>query len=359
MKKTVLIALIGLLPFTHANAQFWKKSESIEVFGVKFKAKQVTGQKSFLGPSDRYWSKIRNPLTEKNVHEFMNDVGTYRIDVYTSDTRSLMDLSALSTTFEHLDQIDFEFYEGYGFDNILKTNPELISDSLYIDLKAKIKTEQDYHKKKQILFQDKYRRIRILLVESRYEIVPKPFTLDKKQVSKFTAELKAKVDEVLIANNISAEGKVRAYLSQVADESVNMSGTYHAISLNNNYVGIINDYIESNIEKIREDAKKGETEYRFAKNLVKVIQNQNYVITSSLVAIQIKGTVDNNRVNITELSSELESKFEIPAEQAAKVAASVNLTFEKHETTRFEVDFNNVYIIRFFSNDQFKELKKL
>jgi len=359
MKKKVFITLISLLTFAQANAQFWKKSESIEVFGVKFKAKQVTGQKSFLGPSDRYWSKVRNPLTEKNIHEFMNDVGTYRIDVYTSDTRSLMDLSALSTSFEHLDQIDFDFYEGYGFDNILKANPELISDSTYIELKTKVKAEKDFHKKKQILFQDKYRRIRILLVESRYEIVPKPFTLDKKQVSKFTAELKAKVDEVLVANNISAEGKVRAYLSQVADESVNMSGTYYAISLNNNYVGIINDYIESNIDKIKADGQKGETEYRFAKNIIKVIQNQNYVITSSLVAIQIKGTVDNNRVNITELSSELQSKFDIPADKAAQVSASVNLTFEKHETTRFGVDFENVYIIRFFSNDQFKELKEL
>lgn len=359
MKRIFTITLLGLLFCTNVNAQFWKKAESIEVFGVKFKAKQVASQKSFLGPSDRYSSKIRNPLTEKSIHEFKNDVGTYRIDVYTSDTRNLMDLSVLSTSFEHLDQIDFEFYEGYGFDKILKENLNLASNQNYTELKIKIKATDDFSQKKEILFEDKYREIRMLLLESRYEEVSKTFSLDKKQISKFTAELVAKVDEVLLSNNISAEGQVSSYLSKVADKSIKMEGKYYAVSLNNSYVGIINDYIENNIQQIREDAKKTKTKYRFAKNIVKVIENVNYVVTSSLVAIQIKGNIDKSKINVAELSAKLQSQFDIPAEKAAKVAASIKVTFEKHETTKLKVDSDNVYVIRFFSNDQFKELKQL
>lgn len=356
MKKIILI-LLGTVLSVHVFAQIF--GESVKVFDIKFKAKEVNGQPKFLGSEDQYHSEIRKPLIEKGEFDFLNNVGTYRINIITSETRNLFDLSTLNSHFEHLDQIDLEFYENRGFDKMIDRKSDLLKNKLFVEYKNRIISETELSKKKDIVFEDKYRELRKMLIASRYEINLKPFNLSKKTITKFTAELKAKVDDIVIQNNIIAKGDLRAYLRRLADESITLTGVYYNISLDNSYVGMINDYIENNIKVIRKDSKKSGSVFRFAKNLIKVISNKNYVITSSLVAIQLKGNVDKSKVSIDIVSSDLQSKFNIPAAKAKEISASIKVTFEQHQQTRFKSDFNSVFIVRYFSSDEFNELKEL
>lgn len=358
MKNFILAAIILLFSFP-TYAQFWKRNEKIKLYNVEFKAKEVNGQKTFTGPADKYYSLLLDPLVQKPEYNFWNDVGTFRKNVATAETRNLFDYSAQDANYEHLNSIDFEFYKNKGFDKLLFTRPELSNDSLFLALKEEINREPDPFKKKKILFQDKYRDLRLGLISTRFDVFPKPFTLSKTKVSKFTAELKAKVDSVLVANNIQGNGNVKAYLERLADESTNISGIYYSVSLDNDYEGIIKSYIENNISSIRESSKNTDLKSRFAQQLMKVINQPNAVINSSLVAISLDGNIDNSRVNATEISTKLESEFQIPAKKAIEVSAGITTTFEKHENIRFQTDFNSVYVIRYFSSDEFEELKEL
>jgi hypothetical protein len=355
--KNLLPFLFSMFFALSLHAQFF--TEKVKVFDVKFNAKEVNGQKRFSGVEDGFYSKIRKPLIEKKESEYLNNVGTYRSNVVTSEVRNLLDLSALNQHFEHLGKIDFEFYESKGFDKVMTEYPELQNDSLYNNLILKIKTEPNLDKKKDILFSPEYRDLRLKVIASRFEINSKPFTLDKKKVSKFTAKLKAKVDTILINNNISASGDVRGYLSRLADETTSIVGIYHNVNLDNAYVGIFKDYVTGNISKIREDGKKVESKYRFAKNLLAYMKLSNSVINSSLVAIQLKGDIDKTEINITNISADLQTKFNIPAQQASSVALSVKITFEQHETIEFTNKFSSVFIVRYFSSSELNEIKKL
>ncbi|MFD2915827.1 hypothetical protein [Psychroserpens luteus] len=358
MKKVILISIVFLFSLK-SYSQFWKNNEKIKLFNLEFKAKEVNGQKGFFGSEDRYYSPVLNPLIEKQSYEFLNNVGTFRKNVGTAETRNLFDLSSLNGNFKHLNQIDFEYYQNKGFDKMISKNPDLIDNSEFLELKNKIFNEPDPYEKKKILFQDKYRDFRLKLVSTRYELNPKNFKLSKEKVSKFTAELKAKVDSTLIANNVQSSGNVRAYLNKLADETTSVSGVYYSVSMNNDYVGVVKSYIENNIESIKESANGSSSENRFSQQLMKFIEWPNAVINSSLVAIQLEGNIENNKVNISEISTALESRFAIPKAKAIEVAASIEITFEKHETIRFNNDFNSVYIIRYFSSDEFNELKQL
>ena len=334
-------------------------TEKIEVFDVKFNAKEVNGQKRFSGVEADYYSEIRKPLIEKKESEYLNNVGTYRENVVTSEVRNLLDLAALNRYFKHLSTIDFEFYESKGFDKVITEFPKLQDDKLFIELIDKIRAESDVKKKKDILFNPKYRELRLKVIASRYEQNSKPFSLDRKKVSKFTAKLKAKIDTILINNNITASGDVRAYLSKLADETTTITGIYHNVSLDNDYVGIFKDYVTDNIDAIRNDATKRGSEYRFVKNLLAYMKQTNSVINSSFVAIQLKGKIDKTKINITNISADLQTKFNIPAEKAASVSASVKVTFEQHETIEFKNEFSSVFIIRYFSSSELNEIKKL
>lgn len=357
MKKAIIILSTIILSFNNSQAQLF--SESVKIFDVKFKAKAVNGQKRFTGVEDGFRSKILNPLIVKDEDEYLSNVGTFRNNVYTAQVRSLLDLSTLNQGYKHLDFIDFNFYEGRGFDIVLNKYPKLEQDKLFNSLVDRIKKEEDYSKKKEILFERQYRKIRLKLIATRYEVRSNPFSLSKRKISKFTAKLKVKVDSLVVSNNLSSSGKIRGYLEKLADETTVIRGIYHIVSLNKDYVNFFKDYVRDNIVKIRKDAKQSGFKYRFAKNLLQYMSSSNSVINSSLAAIQLQGDIDKQKVNVTNISADLQAKFNVPADKALNVATSVKVTFEKHKTVEFDISFSSVFIIRYFSSSILNEIKQL
>ena len=149
---------------------FSQKKESVSFFDLKFKAKEVTGQKIFSGVPDAYRSKILNPLIEKNENEYLNNVGKIRKNTASTEVSNLFDLSSQKTYYKILDEINFDFYEAEGWDLLIEENPHLLNNSLYNELREKISSVDSIKSKKEILFRDKYREIRKKLINTRLEI---------------------------------------------------------------------------------------------------------------------------------------------------------------------------------------------
>lgn len=352
MKQIILITTLLTISF-YTKAQ----NESVRFFDLKFKAKEVNGQKMFAGVADRYFSKILNPLIEKNESEYLQNVGTVRKNTSSAEVSNLIDLSSQARYFKVLDEINFEFYESKGFDKLIEKEPELLENKRFQEFKMKISQEENIGSKKEILFNDDYREIRKKLIDSRLEIVSKSFQLSKKKVSKFTFDLKVKVDSVLEENSLANNGKLRAYLASIADESTEITGIYHTISLDNEYVGIFIDHIDDHINFIKGTANERGSEWRFVKRMAEYLENENYVITSSMVALQLQGSIDKTKINVNDIAIHLNTQLQIPLQIANQVASSVNVTFERHEVQSFKNEFQNVLIIRYFSSDKFRELR--
>ncbi len=335
----------------NSNAQIF--SESVEIFDVTFKAKKITGQKRFSGKEDAYRSKILNPLIEKKSSDFISNLGSYRDNVGTAQIRGLFNYSILDKHLPHLDNIDFDFYESKGFNELIIANPNLSTDTNFIELRKRIKEATTSKEKKAILFEAKYQNLRNKLILTRCDIIPNEFSIDKKKVSKITAELKAEVDTILVSNQLSGNAKVRAYLENLADETTTVKGIYYSVTFDNDYVDIINNYLENNIDSIKR------TNSLFSNNLKKYLKNNTSVVNSSFVAIQIAGNIDLTKVNVTQISGDLQSQFQIPSTKASNISASLKVTFEKQVNITFKNKFDSVFLIRYFSSDEFNEMKKL
>lgn len=347
MKNLLFIAL-SLFLGLNSNAQIFG-GESVTVYGIKFKAKEVTGQSKFNSTSDFYRTKILEPLYETNNNEYLNRLGTYRNSVATTEANDLFNLSLQDNIYPFLDKIDFDFYKSKGFDKVIKEVPGIENDEVFKNLRFRLDTAKSLVDKKNILFESKYLVIRNQLVLSRYDVIVKTFSVDKKKVSKATAEFKAQLDTIVINNNLEGSANIRAYLNRLADEAVIIKGFYYDARLDPTYIGTIKFYLKNTPQiDIGND--------KFAFYLKEYINSQTAAANTGLVAIQLAGTYDKSKVSIDSISTDLQTKFNIPADKAAKVAASISFTFSKSETTTFKNQFSSIFVLRYFTSKIFDDL---
>lgn len=346
-KNFTLIVTIFLASTTFAQINL----ENVKIFGVKFKAKEVCGQGRFVGAPDYYRTRILNPLISKRNSDYYYSLGSYRKNKNTMETLDLFNLSIQNNNYPFLDSIDFDYYKSYGLTVVEQNNPEILTEQDYLRLKSFL-VNSDHWSIKQLkgfLFNsnEKYKN---LILMSRYEVITTEFTIDKKKITQTTAELKAQLDTITISTNVELSAKVRAYLSRLADESTNLKGYYIDTRLHPAYIDKINFYIRNTPQiSIGND--------QFAFNLKNYVQSDNAAANTSLVAIQLEGSYNKTKVSIDAVSADLSSQFEIPAADAIRIAASVNVTFTRDEIVTFKNKFNHTFIIRYFTSSIIDEVQ--
>lgn len=346
MKKILLISLAFSFSLS-AYCQLF--GESITIYGIKFKASEVTGQPKFISNSDYFRTKILDPLYETTNSEYLNRLGTYRTNVSSTEPNDLFNLSLQNNNYPFLDKIDFDFYKSKGFDKVIKAIPGIEKDELFKKMKMRIDTAQSVSDKKKILFEKQYLVIRNLLTISRYDIIEKKFTVNKKKVSKLTAELKAQLDTLVLNNNFENSTNIRVFLSRLADEAVIINGSYFDARLDPSYIGTIKYFVRNTPQiDIGED--------KFAYFLKEYINSTKAAANTALVAVQLTGTYDKSKVSIDSISTDLQTKFNIPADKATRLAASVSIIFTRSETTTFKNQFSSIFVIRYFTSKVFDDL---
>lgn len=349
MKKLHLL----LLAFFICQISFAQLfSEKVTIHGVEFKAVDVVGQKIFTGPPDYYRTKLLNPLITKRSDDYYIDLGSFRRNPNVMETRALFNLSLQNKSFPLLDSIDFDYYVSYGFGEVEKSIPKILEDTTYLRFKSYIVDSSiPIKKKKQYLFSAAplYRN---LLIMSRYEIFRSDFVVDKKKISKITADLRAQLDTIKISSDAEVSAKARAYFSQLADQYTNVTGYYVDARLHPFYINKISYYLSNTPEIIIENNE-------FSNNLQSFILSKTAAFNTSLAAIQLNGTFNASYINIDSLSSDLSGKYNIPATDAIKIAASAKLTFTKNEETTFKSKFNNLFIIRYFTDSEIDDIELL
>lgn len=350
MKKAILLAAFLLTIKSTVFAQLFG-GEKVVIFGIDFKAKEVCGQKKFIGAPDYYRTPILNPLITKKNDDFYYSLGSYRRDKNTMETLDLFNLSLQDNNYPFLDTIDFDYYKSIGIARVEQKMPSLSTDPDYSKLKSYLKdsTHLPIAQRKRILFNSKDLYKNLILL-SRYEIFSNEFTVDKKKVTKATAELKVQLDTITISTNAEVSAKVRAYLSRLADESTNLKGYYVDARLDPAYIDKINYYI-NNTHKINIGNDQ------FAYNLKNYVLSNSAAANTSLVAIQLNGSFNKTRISVDSVSANLSSQFQLTSVDAKRIAASVNFTFTKNETITFENKFNNLFIIRYFTSSIIDEVK--
>lgn len=350
--KRISILLLALLGCQHSFAQLLG-GEKVQIHGIEFKAKEVVGQNNFGGPPDSYRTKISKELVTKRSDDFYIDLGSFRRVPNDFQTIPLFNLSLQNKSFPLLDSIDFDYYTSYGFDEVEKNEPKILEDANYRKFKAYIidSTMIPLKKKKQYLFSapSLYRN---MLLMSRYEILKSDFTVDSKKISKITADLKAQLDTIKVSTNAEVSAKARAYFRQLADKSTKVKGYYVDARLHPFYINKISYYIKKTSE-----LTVGSDE--FALNLRDYVFSTTAAANTSLGAIQLSGTFDATTINTDSISSELSSRYSIPAPEAIKIAASAKFTFEKNEERTFKNKFNNLFIVRYFTSSVIDDLEFL
>ncbi|KIO74845.1 hypothetical protein TH53_24105 [Pedobacter lusitanus] len=357
MKKNVLLPLVlGVFTFILLPQESFSQ-ERVKIFNIKFNAVEVTGQNRFSNGTQWYQTAIPSQLSSQKNDEYFYSLGSFRPDFKKTETLDLFNLSLQNSSFPFLDAIDFDYYKSYGIGAVESNHPEVIDDVKYLKLKSYIvdSVNTSIADKKKILFATP-KLIKDYILLSRYEIITNQFSVDKKKVKQATANLVAQLDTIKVSNNAELSAKVKAYFSSLSDESTVLKGIYIDARLHPAYIAKIEAHISNaDLSQIGND--------QFSRSVKRYVNSDKAAANTALVAIRLDGTFDKTKINIQSIASDLTGKFQIPAADALKIAATVNLTFSNNETTTFKNKFNNTFIVRYFTSSiidglAFQGLKK-
>jgi hypothetical protein len=286
----------------------------------------------------------------KPYNEYADDLGSYRSNWQRGETLNLFNLSLDAHHYNFLDSIDFDYYEGFGFTQLEKDNPEIETDKNYKKFKSEILSSKSIKDKKSILLHDDYKFLRRLLIATRVRVVSSDFKINKERISEATAELKAELANLTVNTNIEGAANLRAYISRMADERIILEGRYYLASLRNEYLSKIRHFV------INTDSSKKYSTDQFGQALYHYLSTRGAAANTGLAAIQITGSIDRERVKIDTITTELQSKFKLPPTEATRLAASIKATFDRNETTSLKSKFNNVFILRYFTSETIDQL---
>ncbi|MBL0742097.1 hypothetical protein [Chryseolinea lacunae] len=349
MYKHAFLVVLSLFTITNLQAQLFG-GEKVYVFGIRYRAKEVTGQKRFEANSYLYKTSILNPLHAKVRNEVYYSIGSYRLNQNTYQALDLFNLSFQRNDYPLLDLIDFDYYRSVGLPNLERQDPSILDDVNYLKIKHYLQdsTHLTVKSRKAILFTFPV-ALTDKIILTRYEVITNHFNIDKTKMTKTTAELRAQLDTINLNLSTAVAAKVRAYLSHLADQATVMQGDYLDIRLHPSYVAKIDYYIN---KSLRVDAGNDQ----FAANLKSYIASDEAAFNDELVAIQLKGSFKKTTISIDSIAADLSAKFQLSGDAIKKISAAVNFTFTRNEKIIFSNEFNNAWVIRYFTSELMDKL---
>jgi hypothetical protein len=358
MKKISYTILFAAFFATTAKAQifgFLKAPEKVKIYGLEIKSNQIaTGLKKFSGSAQSFYPTSLITDINKTSGDYLTDMGTYRTNYlnYKEGSNPLFNLSYYRNHYPILDTIDMDFYRSFGIDKVYNKNPNLYSDATFKKLRDVLVDCLNWStkQKKDFLYSKEFDSYRKLIIDSRMDLsANNKFEIERKKVNISTVKLKATLDNIIIQNGLKGNANVVAYMQNLADENVKVTGMYYNPTFDLNYIGKI-QYFLSAIQVY--DTKLDQ----FAFWLQKYINSDIVAANTELVAIQLTGTYYKTKITADSIAVDLSAKFQIPKAQADKIGISVSIAFSKNETTTVSSSFQNVYVVRYFTSKNIDEL---
>lgn len=318
--------------------------KSIKLYGLKLKASEITGLKTFGTGKGGYTEILKDngSIIVKNVDDYTEVIGGYTDNVQSKVPRPLFNMSTFKNKYETLDKIDMDYYQTRGFDILKKKRKDIAEEPLFKKFYTEFVKAKTASEKKDILLNDEYDKYRWHLLDTRLEVSPQPtFSISKQQTTEYTAKLKAAVKKDLKAEHLEAkvQAKVETYIEGLVNRSISVQGKFIDISYDANYIGFINDNI-TNLKK--EDIKADDM---FVRSLNLYINSDAARLISEIGVLIFSADFDSKLVDQKAIAAELVAELEIPAEQATTIAGSISTSIKTKKTINFNSDFAAAFII--------------
>jgi hypothetical protein len=371
MKKSHLLSILFLFLVTLLQAQ--NKRESFRIFGIKVKAKDITGIRNFNEMGLKRFTYVINGLTEDSA-SYLWRLGSVRLnyDDYTDGTFDLFNLSGANHTggFPLLDSIDFTYYREWGFQILENRNPGIFADSRYGRFKESISNPRaPLNERRRILWDDSYKDFREKLLLSRVFVNTQVVALNKKIVRKFSANIQATLKSNLIdlmkvaasvTDTVSHQKvdslKLAVFFSRSFERTVDLHGSYITAVLQNEYLNKLSTIV-AGIDGSTAIADPTLDEFNFyLLDYMQGPKSNEYATNSALIAFKFTGTLNKAITNKDSLAVTLSALFNIGSQQAAALAATADLVFSKQVTETLQNQFAKVWLIKFGSDEKFEKL---
>lgn len=355
MIRLLAIFLFSITMFNPLQSQWWWPwgAEEIEIYGLELTAKEITGQNRFGTSSDFYRTEIFKPLISKSKSEFLNTLGSFRPHYQETEILQLFNLSSNNGYYKLLDSIDFFYYETIGFNTVRQRHPSLASTPLFVEFVNAVTSKNPrltVEEKKALLFSNKYDQIRDAIIQSRFDIIPTTFNAGRKKVTRSTADLKQKLDEIVISSGVTFSNELQAYLYNLADDQIVIEGTYYEARLSDEYISKIN-YFLSTIKSV----EIGDDQFAFY--LKRYLESDDAAVNTGLCAVFVSGKYDRSKVSKESIAATLSTKFNIPATEAANLSLSLSIEYSKDETSNINTQFSSAFIIRYLTSKVIDEVQ--
>jgi hypothetical protein len=370
-KSIPRILVILFIVFTNITI-YPQCSEYLDIFGIKLKAQDISGNKSFNDLGLQNATTTFHNLTDDTA-TYLWRLGTLRLNKYNfqAGTIPLFDLSTNyhKEGYPLLDEIDFQFYKEKGFQIIELQNPRLNKDSLeYKNFKEGFYNLKSSEEMRHYLWDTAhYWTFRQLLMRSKYFINEQPIIFNQTVKEKFTANinltLKADIKnlvKVSFAYRDSSQAKINlvtnALLERAMTRVFNIKGYYITAKFNQAYIDEIRYFIQDN--PLDNKFKNGIDQFK-----VNLDQYLNDTDTSTLglntavFAFRFRGKNTITKTEVDSITADISAVFHLDPTSALSLSTSVKIAFTKHLNSYFSNEFSKVWIIKFGTDDVLEKLK--
>lgn len=348
--KTITLIVLTLMMSGVMRGQII--NQNFEIFNTKIKARDITGGKKFDDLGVYRSTSIISNLTDDEA-TFLWRLGSVRINskIYREGMFPLFDLSLSNskTGYPILDEIDFEFYEKWGFPILEARYPKIKSITNYQEFKNTIIDSSTSIINKRSYLHNYEGVLKDSLLSTRYVINKQKVrnTVSEKISKNFSSEINLEVSAEYLKSLGIEDSQIKSVnnLIQKLLSNLILDGYFISARFDYRYIDIINKRI-STIDK----SYLQQNPNTFNTNLLWYIESEETALNSALFAFQFSGS--KSSVDSLLIKNELSLATGINIDKLGVLSAIVSNKVNKEIERNFSNEFSKVWLIGFGTDKQ-------
>lgn len=329
MKKIIYIALITIFMSSCA--------EKVYLFNAKITSTDINGTKKYGPKNTASISKlISDPILVKPDYDKLGRL--ISSNALRSDN-GFFDFIYRNQYYPQLDDLYMRFLKEVSIPNKLNSEDEKVKK-----FKIEFASAETNKSKKEVLFKDEFKTIRIELEKSTFREIPNSIKQNQKIESILKSGLEANIKSVLKENNIELTGDLNAKFENIVKSNVSIIGKYVDIEF-------VKEFSDDLVDLLSQLKSQPPTEdNRFIRNYKNMYLGNNDFIAVGYSILQFEINYDTSKITKAEIKAILDGVATIDEGQRTDLTAKVFSNFSFTRDFTGESKSKKSYLVRYAYN---------
>lgn len=329
MKKIIYIAFLAIIMSSCA--------EKIYLFDAKISSTDINGTNKFGPKNTASISKlISDPILVEPEYDKLGRL--ISSNTILSDN-GFFDFIYRNEYYPKLDDLYMRFLKEVSIPNKLNSGDEQVKK-----FKLEFASAETYKAKKEVLFKDEFKNIRIELEKSTYREIPNTIKQNQKIESILKSGLEANIKSVLEEKNIELTADLKAKFENIVKSNVDIKGKYIDIEF-------VKEFSDDLVDLLSELKSQPPTEdNRFIRNYKNMYLGNNDFVAVGYSILQFEIIYNTSKITKAEIDAILDGVATLDEGQRTNLTAKVFSNFSFTRDFTGESKSKKSYLVRYAYN---------